>query len=467
MLEKLKDFKMPHTYSILISFMIVAAVLSWILPAGEFVRMEIDGRSIVDPDTFTRVSQNGQGIFDLLKAIPEGFARAQHIAYFLFITGGSFHIINRSGMIESGLSTIVAKLKGFERLVIPIVLFLLGLAGGTIGLSEETIVFIAIGVALARAIGYDALVGMGMITLGAGLGFSAGFMNPFSVGVAQSIAELPLFSGMPLRLVVFVVLWLVTALYMMWYGEKIKADPTKSIIYEEELRAREDADTPSLNKVAEENLTLQQKLIAAVFVLGFVMIAFGVINYGWFITEIGAVFLGMGILSGLIDGLKPGDLANEFIHGAKDMMYAALIVGLAQSLIIILEQGMILDTIIYYASQSITILPSSMAAVGIYIVQNIINFFISSGSGQAAVTMPIMVPLADSLGVTRQTAVLAYQLGNGFLDSVMPMSGILMASLSIAKIPYSKWLKFTWPLMVMWLIIGLLFVIYAQISTLR
>lgn len=303
-----------------------------------------------------------------------------------------------------------------------------------------------------------------MITLGAGLGFSAGFMNPFSVGVAQSIAELPLFSGMPLRLVVFVVLWLVTALYMMWYGEKIKADPTKSIIYEEELRAREDADTPSLNKVAEENLTLQQKLIAAVFVLGFVMIAFGVINYGWFITEIGAVFLGMGILSGLIDGLKPGDLANEFIHGAKDMMYAALIVGLAQSLIIILEQGMILDTIIYYASQSITILPSSMAAVGIYIVQNIINFFISSGSGQAAVTMPIMVPLADSLGVTRQTAVLAYQLGNGFLDSVMPMSGILMASLSIAKIPYSKWLKFTWPLMVMWLIIGLLFVIYAQIT---
>lgn len=464
MVEKLRKLRVPHTYTILISLMIIAAILSWILPAGEFVRMEVDGRSIIDPDSFTVIARNGQGIFDLLKSVPEGFARAQNIAFFLFVTGGSFHMINQSGMVESGLSTVVTKLRGYERLVIPVVLFILGIAGGTIGLAEETIVFIAIGVALARAIGYDSLVGMGIISLGAAIGFSSGFMNPFSVGVAQSIADLPLFSGMPLRLAIFIVLWLVTAGYITWYGERVKSDLSNSIVYQEELAAREDPNTPALAAAEENEMTTRQKLIAVVFIGGFIIIAYGVIRHGWFITEIGATFLGMGILSGLIDGNAPGELADAFITGAKDMMYAALIVGLAQSLVVILENGYILDTMIYYVSNSISILPSSLAAVGIYFVQIIINFFIVSGSGQAAVTMPIMVPLADSLGVTRQTAVLAFQLGDGFLDSIMPMSGTLMASLSIAKISYSKWLKFTAPLMVMWLVVGLIFVIYAQVT---
>ena len=454
---------MPHTYVLLFSFIIIAAILSWIVPAGEFERVMVGEREIINPDSFAHVASNPQGIFEVLKSIPRGFARTQDISYFLFVTGGSFLIINKTGMIESALSRIVSSLKGKEALVIPVVVLIMGLAGSTIGLSEETIVFIALGVSLARAIGYDSLIGVGMIGLGAGVGFTSGFMNPFSVGVAQSIAELPLFSGIELRLVLFTVLWIVTSLYLIIYGKRVKADLTNSIVYDEEMKARNHADFQDLNTTENIEFTTKQKIIAAVFVGGFVVIAYGVMSLGWFITEIGAVFLGMGLISGLIYGMIPGDLADNFIEGAKDMMYAALIVGLAQSLVIIMEDAMILDTLINGLTGAISNLPSVLSAAGMYVVQIIINFFISSGSGQAAVTMPIMVPLADALDVTRQTAVLSYQLGNGFLDSIMPMSGILMAQLAIADIPYKKWVKFAMPLMGIWLAIGLVFIIFAQL----
>ncbi len=455
--------RMPHTYVLLFSFIIIAAILSWIVPAGEFERVMVGEREIINPDSFAHVASNPQGVFEVLKSIPRGFARTQDISYFLFVTGGSFLIINKTGMIESALSRIVSSLKGKEALVIPVVVLIMGLAGSTIGLSEETIVFIALGVSLARAIGYDSLIGVGMIGLGAGVGFTSGFMNPFSVGVAQSIAELPLFSGIELRLVLFTVLWIVTSLYLIIYGKRVKADLTNSIVYDEEMKARNHADFQDLNTTENIEFTTKQKIIAAVFVGGFVVIAYGVMSLGWFITEIGAVFLGMGLISGLIYGMRPGDLADNFIEGAKDMMYAALIVGLAQSLVIIMEDAMILDTLINGLTGAISNLPSVLSAAGMYVVQIIINFFISSGSGQAAVTMPIMVPLADALDVTRQTAVLSYQLGNGFLDSIMPMSGILMAQLAIADIPYKKWVKFAMPLMGIWLAIGLVFIIFAQL----
>ena len=454
---------MPHTYVLLFSFIIIAAILSWIVPAGEFERVMVGEREIINPDSFAYVTSNPQGIFEVLKSIPRGFARTQDISYFLFVTGGSFLIINKTGMIESALSRIVSSLKGKEALVIPVVVLIMGLAGSTIGLSEETIVFIALGVSLARAIGYDSLIGVGMIGLGAGVGFTSGFMNPFSVGVAQYIAELPLFSGIELRLVLFVVLWIVTSLYLILYGKRVKADLSNSIVYDEEMAARSHSDYQDLNSADNIEFTTKQKIIAAVFVGGFVIIAYGVMSLGWFITEIGAVFLGMGLISGLIYGMRPGDLADNFIEGAKDMMYAALIVGLAQSLVIIMEDAMILDTLINGLTGAISNLPSVLSAAGMYVVQIIINFFISSGSGQAAVTMPIMVPLADALDVTRQTAVLSYQLGNGFLDSIMPMSGILMAQLAIADIPYKKWVKFAMPLMGIWLAIGLVFIIFAQL----
>jgi len=336
---------------------------------------------------------------------------------------------------------------------------IMGIAGATIGMSEETIMFIALGVTLARALGYDALVGMAMIALGAGIGFSSGFMNPFSVGVAQSIAGLPLFSGIELRIVLFAVLWIATSFLLVRYANRVKEDPAKSIVYEEELEFSKNQDPATIDT---REYTTRQKVITAVLFAGFAIIVYGVIGLGWFITEIGAVFLGMGILSGLIGKMNTSEVAENFIAGAKDMMFAALIVGLAQSLVVILEDGLILDTIIYGLSNAVGFLPSVLSAVGMYILQIIINFFVVSGSGQAAVTMPLMAPLADSLGVTRQTAVLAFHLGDGFTNSIIPMSGVLMAQLGVAKISYQKWVKFVTPIMITWVTIGVIFVIIAQ-----
>jgi len=262
-----------------------------------------------------------------------------------------------------------------------------------------------------------------------------------------------------LRLVLFVVLWLVTSFLLIRYAKRVKEDPTKSIVREEELEAAKHEDSASIE---EWEYTTRQKIITGILIGGFLIIVYGVLGLGWFISEIGAVFLGMGILSGLVGKMSPSKVAENFIEGAKDMIFAALIVGLAQSLVVILENGYILDTIVYSLSNAIGFLPSVLSAVGMYILQIIINFFVNSGSGQAAVTMPIMSPLAESLGVTQQTAVLAFHLGNGFLDSIMPMSGILMAQLAIAKIPYQKWVKFATPIMIAWLLIGLVFVIFAQ-----
>ncbi|AMB98472.1 C4-dicarboxylate ABC transporter permease [Aerococcus urinaehominis] len=464
LMQRMRKMEIPHTYVLIFTLIMIAAILSWIVPAGEFERISLDGREVINPDSFHYVASQPQGIFSVLKSIPLGFARVQDIAFFLFVTGGSFGLINQTGTIEAALSRIVQGLRGKETVVIPVVLLMMGIAGATIGLSEETIVFIALGVSLARAMGFDALVGVGMIGLGAGIGFTSGFMNPFSVGVAQSIADLPLFSGIELRLVLFVVLWLTTSAFLMRYAKRVKADPSLSIVAYEEKQARTSEDFQDLSGETQIPYSGRQKVISFVFVAGFAIIAFGVLKQGWFITEIGATFLGMGLLSGLIAGMKPGQIADGFIEGAKDMMYAALIVGLAQSLMIIMEDAKIMDTFIYALTHLISNLPAIFSAAGMYVVQILINFFINSGSGQAAVTMPIMVPLADALGVTRQTAVLSYQLGNGFLDSIMPMSGILMAQLAIAKIPYKKWVKFSLPLMGIWLLIGLIFVIYAQMT---
>lgn len=454
--ESRKKFALPHTYVMLFGFMLVMAALTYVLPAGQFVREEIAGRTAVVPGSYEVIASNRQSLFDLLKAIPAGFAQASDISFFLFITGGSFAIINETGTIGAAIGRLVTLLKNKEAVVIPLMMLVMGLAGATIGLAEETIVLIAIGITLSRALGFDSLVGVAMINLGAAIGFYSGFMNPFSVGVAQGIAELPTFSGIGLRLALFFVLWVVTSLYVVRYAKKVKADPATSLVYETDKQYFE-TKADSL-----PTFDLRHALVLLVFVGGFGIIGYGVFTYGWFIPEIAAVFLGMGLLSGLIGGMRPNEIADTFVIGAKDMVFAAIVVGLARGILVVMENGLILDTIIHFFSSQISKLPSMLSVTGMYITQILINFVIPSGSGQAAATMPLMVPLADTLKITRQTSVLAFQLGDGFLDSIMPTSGILIAQLAIARISYGKWAKFLMPLMITWLLIGLIFLLFAH-----
>jgi len=458
-----KKFKVPHTYVLLFMVILVMAVLTYIVPAGEFDRVKdaVTGRTIVDPVSFHSVDQNPTQVFDLFKSIPKGMKAASTIIFFIFIVGGSFQIITGTGAIEATIGKIALNLKGKEKMMIPIFVLMFSIAGGTIGMAEEAIVFVPIGIALSRALGYDAITGTAMITLGAACGFSSGFMNPFTVGVAQGIAELPLFSGIGMRMVILVVMLVVTTLYIMKYAEKVKNNPELSIV--RELEIQEKSQVIDLNAIP--SFESQHYLVMTTLLVGFGMIIFGVFKLGWYITEIGAAFLAMGIIGGLLGKLGPSKVAEEFVTGAKAIVFGALVVGVARAILVVMQDGMIIDSIISGLAAVIQTLPKALSVLGMYFTQVVINFFIPSGSGQAATTMPIMTPLADIVGITRQTAVMAYQFGDGFTNSIIPTSGALMGVLSIAKIPYEKWVKFLWPLMLIWVAVGAIFLLVANATS--
>ncbi len=458
--KKKTKFKVPHTYVILFTVILVMAALTYIVPAGEFDRVhdEATDRTIVDPASFHHVEQNPTGIFDLFQSIPEGMKDASTIIFFIFLVGGSFQIITGTGAIEAIIGKTAIRMKGKEKFLIPVFILFFAVAGGTIGVSEEAIVFVPIGIALARALGFDAITGTAMITLGAACGFSSGFMNPFTVGVAQEISDLPLFSGIGLRLAVLVVMLIVTIAYILRYAEKVKNNPELSIVRELELE--EKSKVLDLEDIPK--FETQHYFVLVVLLIGFGTIVYGVFKHDWYITEISSTFLAMGIIGGLVGKLSPSKIAEEFVTGAKSIVFGALVVGVARAILVVMEDGMIIDSIINGLAKAIQTLPKAISVLGMYVVQIAINFFIPSGSGQAATTMPIMSPLSDLIGVTRQTAVMAYQFGDGFTNSIIPTSASLMGALSIAKIPYEKWVKFLWPLMLMWIGIGAVFLLIAN-----
>ena len=456
-----KGFKMPHTYVILILVVLIMAIGTYVIPAGQYERVQDPntGRMVVNPDNFQRVEQNPTKFFDLFKAIPQGMNGAADVIFFIFCTGGAFEIMLATGAIDRGIGALAKKSAGKEMVLIPICLFIFSLGGATFGMSEESIVFVPIGIALARAVGYDALVGMCMISLGCAVGFNSAWMNPFTVGVAQGIAELPTFSGIEMRLVIHAVFFVATAAWLMMYAKKVKKDPSKSVIADLEKKAKEEGAQLDLDNL--EAMTGRDKLVLLIFVGGMGLLMYGVFKYGWYFEEISALFVGIGIACGFVGGKGPSEIASDFVRGAKGIAFGALVVGVARAILVIMENGVIIDSIVHGLAGVISAFPKSICAVGMFLVQALINFFIPSGSGQAAATMPIMVPLADVLGLTRQTAVMCFQFGDGFTNSIIPTSSTLMANLGTANITYDKYVKFILPLMGIWFALGIVFVVVA------
>jgi len=455
---KKKKGRIPHTYVILFAMIIIIAILTYVIPAGQYQKVESStGRMVVDPASYAQVEASPAKIFDVLKAFPKGLGAAQSIVFFIFIVGGSFNVINQTGAIEAGISKVALSLKGREILLIPIIVFIFSIGGATIGMSEEAIVFVPIGIALSRALGYDAIVGMAIVSLGAAVGFTAGFMNPFTVGVAQTIAELPMFSGIGLRIVIWIFTLALVITYIYKYANKVKLDPSKSIVYE--LEQSEKGQGIDLSNIKQ--MTSKHSIVLAIFGIGIAVLVFGVFKYEWYITEIAAIFLAIGILGGIAGGMNLDDVAKNFIAGARDMTTGALVVGLARGILVIMEGSLVIDTIVFGMASAVSSLPKSVSAVGMLLVQSFLNFFIPSGSGQAATTMPIMAPLSEVIGLTRQTAVLAYQFGDGISNSIIPTSGVLLANLSVAKIKYEDWVKFVAPLMGLWTLLAAVFMVIA------
>lgn len=446
-----KKTRVPHTYVILFSIILLAAIGTYVLPPGVYNRAkdERTGRTLVDPASYHQVERTPVTPFGVFQAIPKGMGAASEIVFFIFICGGVFTALQATGAIDCGLSRAILALKGKEKLLIPVTMFLFSLLGATMGMSEEVIVFIPIGVALAHAIGFDDIVAVSMLSTGAAIGFCSGVANPFTVGVAQSIAELPLFSGAQFRIVGYVLLYVSAVAYTVRYANMVKNDPTKSYMYGVEKQGEH--EIKSLDNV---DFTGTHKLVLLVILAFFAFMLYGVMYKGYYILELSTIFLAMGVIGSLVGKLSPSEIAKQFVRGCADITFGALVVGISRAILVVMQEGQIIDTVINYLALVVGKLPGGLAAIGMFWVQSIINFFIPSGSGQAATTMPIMTPLADMVGVTRQTAVMAFHYGDGFSNSIIPTSASLMGVLAMAKVPYEKWFKFIWPLMVIWTVIG-------------
>ncbi|SFD87525.1 Uncharacterized membrane protein YfcC, ion transporter superfamily [Lentibacillus persicus] len=458
--EKKFRFKMPHTYVLLFGVIVFAGLLTYILPSGQFDRYEDPdtGRELVDATSYTAVDANPQNLFDMLMAIPKGMENGAYIIFFVFIVGGAFGIIQSTGVIDRGINVIIEKMNGKEIWAVPLFIILFSFTGSVMGLAEELLPFYPIMVVLAIRMGFDSITGISLVLLGAGAGFAGAFLNPFTVGIAQGVAELPLFSGMGFRVIMFSTMVLVTAIYIMIYAKRVKADPTISPMYE--LDRERDLVLENVSENA--GFSLRHKIVLAIFFIGLLFIAFGVIQLGWYIHELSAAFLTIGIVAGVVGGLGINKTAEEFIKGAAGITFGALVIGIASGIIVVLEEGVVLDTIVYYLAESVSALPSFLSAIGMFFVQMILNFFIPSGSGQAAASMPVMVPVADLIGMTRQTAVVAFQFGDGITNVFNPTSAYFMAGLALAGIPWEKWAKWVWPLILIWIGIACIFLIIAS-----
>ena len=450
-----KGFKVPHTYVILVALVLICAIATWLVPAGAYDRVvnEATGRSVVDPDSFHFVeNEGGMHPFDVMKEFVFGMESASDIIFFIFILGGSFTIIQDTGALAGGIYAMVRKFGKQQNLILCLFIFFFSVLGGTIGMAEEVIVFVPLLVMLCNELKLDRMVALAVAMIGARVGFTTGLINPFTVGVAQGLADLPMYSGLKFRLIFYAIILVVTCWYILRYANKIKKDPTKSVLYGIDLE--DTADMAQQNDDNQVELTGRRILILFMFVATLAIMVYGVFQYGWYMEEIATVFLILGIACGFVGGMGPSKIARSFAAGAKDMAFAALVVGIAKAVLLTLQDGGIIDTVVYYASGALSGLPKIVAAWGMYVFQLLLNFLIPSGSGQAAATMPIMAPLADTLGITRQTAVLCFHYGDGFTNLVVPTLGSLMGCIAVSKVPFEKYLKWVMPLCLIWIAIG-------------
>ncbi|MET1179486.1 SLC13 family permease [Peribacillus simplex] len=435
---------------------VIVTVLTYILPAGQYERIEKDGRSVVDPTSFEFVESTPVGLLEMFSSIHAGMIEGASIILFVFLFGGALGIMQATGALDSFIKFVAVRFGKKERLLIPLMVLIFASLGTLIGSAEDSLVYIAIIVPMTIALGFDALTGFAIVILGTlATGFISGITNPFNVGVAQSIAELPMYSGMGLRIALLAVFYVVTVLYIYFHAMKVKRDPEQGEYGK--FRREEHAHI-------DKNFRMSKRHSAALIILlvNFILLVYGVIKLGWYISEIGGLFLLSGIIMGLIGGLTPSKMANGFISGAGDMVSGALIIGIAQTILVIITSGGMLDTILYYAAGLVEQLPPAINAIGMFIVQLFLNFIVPSGSGQAALTMPIMAPLADLMGVTRQTAVLAFQLGDGISNMIFPTSGVLLAGLAVAGISFTKWVKWVFPYLLIQVAVAIIFLIIAQ-----
>ena len=515
-----KKFQFPNTYVIVFTAILLCAMSTWFVPGGEYVRTE-QGTSVY------RQIESVPQTWQIFSALYKGFEKQAGVIVFILIVGGALWIVNSTKALDTGISVFLSRMQKLERfgflrkigvnnIIIVMMTLLFSLFGGVFGMSEECIAFVAIAIPLSISMGYDSITGVGMVYVGAHVGFAGAFLNPFTVGVAQEMAGLPLFSGIEYRLLCWAVLTILLIAVLLFYAGRIRKCPQKSPMYELDAFWREKtlSDSGQVSSYRNKGSVLSFLLamtaiilftiaysgdcvlhlggneIAVPWLLPVIAVAFGCMSiaslrksvhfyivvllaftivflitgalcFSWYIPEISALFLALAILSGIASGADANKIASEFIAGAKDIFSAAFIVGLASGIIIILQDGKVIDTILHSMEASLEG-AGKVASLGLmYGIQTFINLFIPSATAKAAITMPVMAPFSDLIGLSRQATVLAFQFGDGFTNMITPTSGVLMAVLGMARIPYAKWVRWAWKLILMLIVAGFILLLPA------
>ncbi len=519
-------FKVPHNLVIVFSIIIVSAVMTWIIPGGKFDRqtVEVNGveRSVIVNGSFHYIESQPQ-TWQIFSAFYKGFINMSHIIVFILMIGGAFWIMNETKSIDVGIYSFLGftrrmerfrlvKLLGVNNIIISLIMILFSFFGAVFGMSEETIAFAVIFVPLSISMGYDSLVGIALCYFAAHIGFAGAILNPFTVGIAQGLASVPLFTGIEYRTLCWIIITFAGIMFVLWYAAKIRRDPSKSIMYEADEYWRKKGNshieeikyntplsawivalltgivlvlfavkfpvtslTVGLSQISAPLLpvlaglyfilsyiTLKKSIHFFVLnILAFTMIylVIGVLGYEWYIMEIAALFLAMGLVTGLAAGRKPGETAKLFVEGVKDIVSASLVVGFAGGIIAILTDGQIIDTVLNSLSGALEGTGQMSSITIMYGFQSLLNLIITSGSAKAALTIPIMAEFSDIVGLTRQATIMAFQFGAGFTDMIAPTSGVLIGVLGMARIPYAKWLRWIAPILLILVILGFLLLI--------
>jgi uncharacterized ion transporter superfamily protein YfcC len=515
--------KVPHTYVIVFSIIVVAAIMTWFIPAGEFERADVileDGsvkKDIIIENSYHKVESNPQ-TWQIFTSIAEGFNRQSEIIVFILLVGGAFWILNTSKALDVGILAFIKTIRNLEKvrilkkigvdnIVMILIMTMFSLFGAIFGMSEETIAFVIILVPLAISMGYDTITGVCLVYVAAHLGFAGAILNPFTIGIAQGLSDLPIFSGWEYRLLCWLLINIIGFGFILLYARRVKRNPEKSFTYKideywrtNRISSKEKIKyytpvsawvsfglisvaiilfsvfyTVSILKIGNSQFKIPAIPISCVLfiitsflalrksvhfyilnILAFtiVFLIIGVIGYSWYVQEIGGLFFAMGLASGIAMKKPANDITKLFIEGAKDIFSAAFIVGIAGGIIIILTDGKIVDTIMYGLSKSMQDFTKEVSLGIMYGIQTFLNIIIPSGSAKAALTMPIMAPFSDLIEISRQSTVLAFQFGDGFTNMITPTSGVLIGCLGIAKIPYNIWFKFVWKLILILVILG-------------
>lgn len=448
-----KGWHFPNAFTILFALILVVAALTWVIPSGRYTRVasEVLGKDVPVPGTYALTSGNPQGIFDVILAPVAGFydpasyaANAIDVALFVLIIGGFIGVVTATGAIDAGIRRAMLRLKGREMWMIPILMALFALGGTTYGMAEETLAFYGLLIPVMVAAGYDALVGVAVILLGAGIGVLGSTINAFSTVIASDAAGISFADGLWLRLVILGVTWAAAVAWVMRYAARVKADPTKSLVHD-----LKDANAAHFGAgAADQGFTGLHQIVLILFAATFAAMIWGVSVGGWWMAQMSGLFLAAGIVIGIIGRLGEVRLVEAFLAGARDLLGVALIIGLARGIFVVMDAGQITDTILHSAELTVAGLPAPAFISVIYAVELGLSFFVPSTSGLAVLSMPILAPVADFADVPRSLVVTAFATASGWVNLITPTSAVVMGGLAIGRVPYQRWLRFVWPLLV-------------------